>query len=181
MLSENSKYDILYTKGVKYESKIERVEKMKVQDKSLRPEEKLEKMGLALPKKREKAGNYLSCVQTGNLLFLSGIVSHEFIGKVGSDLTLEEGYDAAKAAALLALTTIKEELGELNRVKKFVKLLGLINSSLDFTSHAKVMNGASDLFVELFGEETGGHARTAIGVILPRGAAIELDIILEVD
>lgn len=153
---------------------------MKVQNKRVRPEDKLQEMGLTLPQKREKAGNYLSCVQTGNLLFLSGIVSHDFIGQVGNDLTWEEGYEAARAAALMALTTLKEELGELSRVKKFVKLLGLIHSSPDFTSHAKVMNGASDLFVEVFGEETGGHARTAVGVILPRGAAIELDIIVEV-
>lgn len=154
---------------------------MNIQEKSLRPEDKLAKMGLFLPKKREKAGNYMSCVQTGNLIFLSGIVSYNFVGKVGSDLTIQEGYEAAKAAALSVLTIIKEEVGELSRVKKFVKLLGFINSSFDFTSHAKVMNGASDLFVELFGEEIGSHARTAIGVILPRGAAIELDIVVEIE
>ena len=154
---------------------------MRIEEKSLKPEEKLAKMGLILPEKREKAGNYVSCVRTGNLLYLSGIVSYDFIGKVGTDLTIEEGYEAAKVAALQALTIIKEELGELSRVKKFVKLLGLINTSFDFTSQAKVINGASDVFVELFGEEVGSHARTAIGVILPRGAAVELDIIVEVE
>lgn len=147
----------------------------------LKPEEKLVKMGLELPEKRAKGGNYISSVRTGNLLFLSGSLSYDYIGKVGTDLTIEEGYEAAKAAILQGLTTIKEDVGDLSRVKKFIKLLGFINTSFDFTSQAKVMNGASDLLVELFGEEVGSHARTAIGVMLPRGAAVEIDIVVEVD
>lgn len=147
----------------------------------MRPEEKLLEMGLELPKKRAKGGNYISCVRTGNLLFLSGSLSYDYIGKVGTDLTIEEGYEAAKAAILQGLTTIKEEVGELSRVNKFVKLLGFINASLDFTGQAKVMNGASDLLVEIFGEKCGSHARTAIGAILPRGAAVEIDIVVEVE
>ena len=147
----------------------------------MRPEDKLHQLGITLPEKKAKGGNYISCVQTGNLLFLSGSLSYSFIGKVGNDLTVEEGYKAAREAILYALTTIKEEVGELSRVKKFVKLLGLINTSFEFTSQAKVMNGASDLLVELFGEDVGGHARTAIGVMLPRGAAVEIDIVVEVD
>lgn len=147
----------------------------------MKPEEKLQQMNLSLPEKKAKGGNYISCVQTGNLLFLSGSLSYNHIGKVGTDLTIEEGYEAAREAILYGLTTIKEEIGDLSRVKKFVKLLGFINTSFDFTSQAKVMNGASDLLVELFGEETGSHARTAIGVMLPRGAAVEIDLVVEVE
>ncbi len=147
----------------------------------MRPEEKLLEMGITLPEKRAKGGNYVSCVQTGNLLYLSGSLSYDTIGKVGDTLSIEEGYQAAKEAILYALTTIKEEVGELSRVKKFVKLLGLINTTYDFTSQAKVMNGASDLLVELFGEEMGSHARTAVGVMLPRGAAVEIDVVVEVE
>ncbi|MFC5588978.1 RidA family protein [Sporosarcina soli] len=147
----------------------------------MRPEEKLLEMGITLPQKRAKGGNYVSCVQTGNLLYLSGSLSYDTIGKVGDTLSIEEGYQAAKEAILYALTTIKEEVGELSRVKKFVKLLGLINTTYDFTSQAKVMNGASDLLVELFGEEMGSHARTAVGVMLPRGAAVEIDVVVEVE
>ena len=147
----------------------------------MKPEEKLQQMNVLLPEKKAKGGNYISCVQTGNLLFLSGSLSYSYIGKVGTDLTVEEGYEAAKEAILYGLTTIKEEIGDLSRVKKFVKLLGFINTAFDFTSQAKVMNGASDLLVELFGEEVGSHARTAIGVMLPRGAAVEIDIVVEVE
>lgn len=147
----------------------------------MRPEEKLMEMGITLPQKRAKGGNYVSCVQTGNVLYLSGSLSYDTTGKVGDTLSIEEGYQAAKEAILYALTTIKEEVGELSRVKKFVKLLGLINTTYDFTSQAKVMNGASDLLVELFGEEIGSHARTAVGVVLPRGAAVEIDVVVEVE
>lgn len=147
----------------------------------MKPEEKLQQMNLTLPEKKAKGGNYISCVQTGNLLFLSGSLSYSHIGKVGTDLTVEEGYEAAREAILYGLTTIKEEIGDLSRVKKFVKLLGFINTAFDFTSQAKVMNGASDLLVELFGEEVGSHARTAIGVMLPRGAAVEIDIVVEIE
>jgi enamine deaminase RidA (YjgF/YER057c/UK114 family) len=143
------------------------------------PEQKLEELNITLPEKRAKGGNYISCVRTGNLLFLSGSLSYDVIGKVGDDLTIEQGYVAARDAALQGITAIKEELGELSRVRKFVKLLGFVNAAPDFISQAKVMNGASDLLVEVFGEEVGSHARTAIGAILPRGAAVEIDIVVE--
>ncbi|OKL36526.1 RidA family protein [Domibacillus mangrovi] len=147
----------------------------------MRPEEKLKEMNLSLPEKKAKGGNYISCVQSGNLLYLSGSLSYSHIGKVGTDLTIEQGYEAAQEAILYALSTIKEHAGELSRVKKFVKLLGFINTAFDFTSQAKVMNGSSDLLVELFGEDIGSHARTAVGVMLPRGAAVEIDVIVEIE
>lgn len=147
----------------------------------MKPEDKLKELGIKLPDKRAKGGNYVSCVRTGNLLFLSGSLSYDVIGKVGDTLTPEQGYDAARQAILFALTTIKEEVGELSKVKKFVKLLGMINTSFDFTGQAKVMNGASDLLVEVFGEEVGAHARTAVGMMLPRGAAVEIDVVVEVE
>lgn len=148
---------------------------------TMSPEAKLQELGLELPEKRAKGGNYISCVRTGNLLFLSGSLSYDVIGKVGDTLTIEEGYVASRQAILFALSTIKEEIGELSKVKKFVKLLGMINTAFDFTGQAKVMNGASDLLVEVFGEDVGTHARTAVGMMLPRGAAVEIDVIVEVE
>lgn len=145
------------------------------------PEQRLAELGLTLPEKKAKGGNYELAVQTGNLLFLSGNLSYDHIGKLGQEFTVEQGYEASREAALQALATIKQELGDLSRVKKFVKVLAFINCTMDFTSHAKVMNGFSDLVVSVFGEGIGTHARTSIGAILPRGAAIELEMVVEVD
>ncbi|MED1953622.1 RidA family protein [Brevibacillus centrosporus] len=147
----------------------------------MKPEERLQELGLILPEKKEKGGNYELAVQTGNLLFLSGNLSYASVGKLGQEFSVEQGYQAAQEAALQALATIKQEIGELSRVKKFVKVLAFINCTMDFTSHAKVMNGASDLIVSVFGKEIGSHARTSIGAILPRGAAIELEMVVEVE
>lgn len=147
----------------------------------MNPEQRLIDLGLSLPAKKEKGGNYELAVQTGNLLFLSGNLSYDHIGKLGREFSVEQGYEASREAALQALATIKQEIGALSRVKKFVKVLAFINCTMDFTAHAKVMNGASDLIVEVFGEAVGTHARTSIGAILPRGAAIELEMVVEVE
>jgi len=147
----------------------------------MNPEQRLIELGFTLPEKKEKGGNYELAVQTGNLLFLSGNLSYGYVGKLGREFAVEQGYKAAQEAALQALATIKLEIGDLSRVKKFVKVLAFINCTMDFTDHAKVMNGASDLIVSAFGKEIGAHARTSIGAILPRGAAIELEMVVEVD
>jgi enamine deaminase RidA (YjgF/YER057c/UK114 family) len=148
---------------------------------ALRPEGKLLELGLELPASQVKAGNYVSCVQSGKLLFLSGCLSYDCTGKLGQDLTVEQGYEAAKMAILQGFTVLKTEVKELSRIKKFVKLLGFINCTMNFTQHAKVLNGASDLIHEVFGEEVGSHARTTIGAILPREFAVEIELVLEID
>ncbi|RFA34239.1 hypothetical protein CAI16_12185 [Virgibacillus dokdonensis] len=145
----------------------------------MNPEQRIKDLGLALPEMRSSAGNYVPSVQTGNLLFLSGSLSYDTVGKLGEELSVEEGYKAAEQAGLEALSKIKEATGDLSKVKKIVKVLAFINCSLDFKQQAKVMNGASDLFVSIFGTEVGVHARTSIGSINPRGAAVELEMVVE--
>jgi enamine deaminase RidA (YjgF/YER057c/UK114 family) len=147
----------------------------------MNPEQRLQGLGYSLPQQQGSAGNYVSAVQTGNLFFLSGSLSYDYVGKLGGELTVEQGYDAARQAGLEAITKIKDIVGELSRVKKVVKVLAFINCTLDFKEHAKVMNGASDLLISVFGEEIGCHARTSVGSILPRGAAVELEMVVEVE
>ena len=121
-----------------------------------------------------------------NLLFLSGSGPKKsngeyIIGKVGEDLSIEEGYQAARITGINHLATLKSELGNLNKVKRIVKVLGMVNSSPDFTDQPKVINGFSDLMVEVFGER-GKHARSAVGMAsLPIGIAVEIELIVEVE
>ena len=117
-------------------------------------EEKLAQMSLVLPSPGPPAGNYVGAVQVGNLLFVSGHGPRRedqsyMTGKVGRDLTTEQAYEAAKIVMLNCLTSVKREIGDLDRVKRVVKLLGMVNCTEDFTEHPKVINGASDLLVEL--------------------------------
>jgi len=146
-------------------------------------EKKLEEMGLKLPEIPKPVANYMPAVRTGNLLFLSGHGPEKSVpaGKVGKELTLEEGYKAAKNTALCLISTIKNTIGDLDKVKRIVKLVGFVNCSEDFTDQPKVVNGASDLFVEVFGDK-GKHARAAIGMYqLPGGIAVEIEIIVELE
>lgn len=147
----------------------------------MKPEQQLQELGLKLPEMRSSAGNYVSFVQTGNLLFLSGSLSYDTVGKLGEEVSVEGGYKAAEQAGLEALSKIKAATGDLSKVKKIVKVLAFINCSMDFKEQAKVMNGASDLFVSVFGKEVGAHARTSIGAINPRGAAVELEMVVELN
>ena len=133
--------------------------------------------------------NYLPLVRTGNLLFVSGhgpgILKDgqvSFIqGKLGKDMEVDQGYDAAKQVMLNILQSMKQELGDLDKVKKVVKLLGFVNCTPDFPDQPKVINGASDLLVELFGER-GRHARSAVGMNqLPFGIAVEIEMVVEVE
>ena len=141
--------------------------------------------GIVLPDAPPPAANYIPYVKIGKLVFVSGQVSQNkkgFIkGVLGKDLNVEEGYDAARQCAISLLAQLKSAVnGDLNKVTKVVKLGGFVNSAPDFTEQPGVINGASDLLVELFGEK-GRHARTAVGANLPLGVAVEIDGIFEVE
>ncbi|MBI3968775.1 MAG: RidA family protein [Chloroflexi bacterium] len=148
--------------------------------------ERLKAQGIEVPGARRPAGNYVTAVQTGNLVFTAGQIGGQnntigHTGKVGSDLTVEQGYEAAKAAALNCLAAIKGLIGDLDRVVRVVKVLGFVNSAEGFGQQPKVMNGASDLLVAAFGEQIGPHSRSAVGVYqLPGNAAVEVELIVEV-
>ena len=148
-------------------------------------EEKLKAMGIELPAPAAAAGNYVSSVRTGNLVYLAGVGPRQpngelVLGKLGRDLTVEQGYEAAKWCAVSMLGNLQREIGDLDKVVRFVKLLGMVNSDPDFTQPPAVMNGCSDLIVELFGDR-GRHARSAVGMAtLPNGMAVEVEAIVEV-
>lgn len=147
----------------------------------LTPEERLEELGLILPPPRPSAGNYVSCVRTGNLIFTAGQGTNQYRGRLGKDVSIEVGYEAARQCMLNLLTVIKQEVGELSKVKRIVKILGFVNSTSDFIDQPKVMNGASDLLVQVFGEK-GRHGRSAVGMAqLPLNNAVEVEMVLEVE
>lgn len=143
-------------------------------------------MGIELFKPGAPVANYVKVVRTGNLLFLAGhgptrADGTNIIGKVGKDLTIEQGYDAARQAAIALLSTLKTELGDLAKVKRIVKVTGWVNCHSDFTDQPKVMNGCSDLLVGVFGD-AGRHARAALGAnALPLNIAIEVEMVVEVE
>ena len=149
------------------------------------PESQLAKLGIELPEAANPVANYVNAVQTGNLLFLAGKgpknTDGEYVtGKLGEDLTVEEGYQAARLVGINQLAVLKAELGNLNRVKRIVKVLGMVNAAPDFGNQPEVVNGFSDLMVEVFGER-GTHARAAVGMgSLPRGIAVEIEMVVEV-
>lgn len=150
-------------------------------------EENLKKLNLQLPKAPNPVGAYVAYKKTGNLIFISGQVSFGkdgilIKGKVGSELTVEQGQEAAKACAINILSQIKAACNnDLNKVKSCIKLTGFVNSKDDFTDHPKVINGASDLISNVF-NDSGKHARAAIGVnSLPLGAAVEIEAIFEIN
>ena len=141
--------------------------------------------GIVLPDAPPPAANYIPYVKIGKLVFVSGQVSQNengFIkGVLGKDLNVEEGYDAARQCAISLLAQLKSAVnGDLNKVTKVVKLGGFVNSAPDFTEQPSVINGASDLLVELLGVK-GRHARTAVGANLPLGVAVEIDGIFEIE
>ncbi len=150
------------------------------------PEGKLAQMGITLPPAPNPAANYVNAVRTGDLLFLAGkgptTPDGKYItGKVGTDLTIEQGYEAAKTVAINQIAVLKHELGDLSKVKRIVKVLGMVNTGPDFTDHSKVMNGYSDMMVAVFGE-AGKHARASVGMCsLPFGIAVEVEMIVEVE
>lgn len=147
-------------------------------------EQRISDLGIELPQAANPVANYVNAVRTGNLIFLAGkgpkLDSGYVIGKVGQDLTIEEGYKAARLVAIQQLAALKAEIGDLNKVVRTVKVLGMVNAGPDFTQQPEVINGFSDLMVEVFGER-GKHARAAVGMgSLPRGIACEIEMIVEV-
>lgn len=148
-------------------------------------EEKLKELGLELPPPATPMANYVTAVRSGNLVFLSGhgpVEKDRIIrGKLGRDLGVEQGYEAAKVTALGLLGTLKGVVGDLDKVRRIVKLLGMVNCTPDFLEQPQVINGASDLLVELFGDR-GRHARSAVGMpALPVDIAVEIEMIVEVE
>ncbi|MEK4426319.1 RidA family protein [Solibacillus sp. FSL K6-1523] len=145
------------------------------------PEDRLQELGIELGQPRSAVGNYVSCVRTGNLLFTSGQGVDQFHGKLGLDLSVEEGYEACRHSMINLITVLKNELGDLSKVKRVVKIFGMVNSAPDFTQQPKIMNGASDLLVDVFGEK-GKHARSAVGMAqLPNNTAVEIEMIVEIE
>lgn len=146
-------------------------------------EAKLTAMGYKLSEAwKFPSRNRRGCVRVGSLLFLSGHgpyhpdMSVKTFGKVGLDVSESEAYDGARVVALMMLATIKQELGDLDRVKQVVRLFGMVNCTLNFTKMSQVIDGASDLFYALYGPEGGCHARSAVGMVsLPRGQSIEIN------
>ena len=149
-------------------------------------EEKLGEMGYTLPSPPTPGGNYIPGYKAGNLVFLAGVTSRRadgtrIVGKIGRDLTVEQGYEAARVCALNSLANLKGIIGNLDNVVHFVKVLGMVNADPEFGETPAVMNGYSDLLVEAFGER-GRHGRSAVGMgTLPGGMAVEVEAIVEIE
>ncbi len=149
-------------------------------------EKKLKELGLTLPAPQKPIANYVKAVRSGNLVFLAGhgpsnADGTDISGKVGKDLTVPQGYEAAKSVGLNLLTSLKAEIGDLNKVKRIVKVLGMVNCTEGFTEQPKVINGFSDLMVAVFGEK-GKHARSAVGMYaLPNNISVEIEMVVEVE
>ena len=148
-------------------------------------ESRLAELGYILPPPPETIGNYLSASRSGNIMWMAGVGSRRadgsrISGKLGADLTVEQGYEAAQWCALNLLARMKVELGDLDYVAGILKVVGMVNSSPDFEEQARVIDGASDLFVELFGE-AGRHSRSAPGMAaLPRNTAVIVDCVIAI-
>ncbi|MEE4601979.1 MAG: RidA family protein [Desulfobacteraceae bacterium] len=149
-------------------------------------EARLKKLGIDLPAAITPVANYVPAAKTGNLIFLSGHGPLKedgtlITGKVGADLTAEQGYETARRIAIGLLGTLKAEIGDLDAIKRIVKLLGFVNCTAEFADQPNVINGASDLLVEVFGEK-GKHARSAVGTnALPFNIAVEIEMIVEIE
>jgi enamine deaminase RidA (YjgF/YER057c/UK114 family) len=149
-------------------------------------EENLKQKNITLREPASSVGTYVPAVRSGNLLFLSGsgpgMGPSAPRGKVGKDLSLDQGYQAARATGLILLATVRAELGSLDKVKRIVKVLGMVNSAPGFTDQPKVINGFSDLMIEVFGEKIGAHARSAVGMAeLPFNIPVEIEMVIEVE
>ncbi len=143
-------------------------------------EKRLLELSITLPELPAPAGSYVHAVRTGNLLFLAGKGPRGSSGKLGIDFTVAQGYELAREVGLVLLAAIRHELGSLDRVSRVVKVLGLVNAGPEFENHPEVINGCSDLLVEVFGE-IGKHARTSVGVgSLPRRIPVEIEAIVEI-
>ena len=148
------------------------------------PEARIKELGIQLIKPTPPIANYVKAVRVGNMIYLAGHGPDKpeggmITGKVGAELTPEQGRDAARLTGISLLSTLKGEIGDLNKVKRIVKVLGMVNAIPTFDKHPQVMNGFSDLMVEVFGEN-GKHARSSVGVAsLPNNIAVEIEMIVE--
>ena len=144
------------------------------------PEEKIKQLGLTIPEVSQPIANYVKWKQVGNLLYLAGS-GPKIYGKVGADLSVEQGYQAARDTGMEIIAVLKAATGDLSRIKQFVKVLGMVNATPEFTAQPAVINGFSDLMVEIFGEK-GKHARSAVGVgSLPNNMAVEIEVFVELE
>jgi enamine deaminase RidA (YjgF/YER057c/UK114 family) len=149
-------------------------------------ENKLKELGYELPTLPVSKGIYQRCLQTGNLLWVSGHISirtdgSPITGKVGRDISEQEGYEAARQCGLALLTSLKEHLGNLDRIQRVVKILGMVNAPEDFKNHPVVINGCSELFVQIWGAEKGVGVRSAVGMgSLPGNVAVEIEAVFEI-
>ncbi len=150
------------------------------------PEQRLEELGLSLPEPAKPVAAYVATVRSGNMVYVSGQVpmvegEPAYLGRLGADLSLEEGVEAAQRCAVNVLAALKAELGDLSHVRRVVKVTGFVASASDFHDQPKVINGASELFTAVFGD-AGRHARSAVGMAaLPLGVPVEVEAIVEVD
>lgn len=148
--------------------------------------DRLKELGITLPALSKPMGTYVHAVQTGKLVFLAGkgpgpVDGKTPTGKVGREFTTEQGYQHARSVGLMLLAALQDHLGSLDRVTRVVKVLGMVNADPEFGEHPKVINGCSDLFVEVFGDK-GRHARSAVGMgSLPAGIPVEIEAIVEVE
>ncbi len=151
----------------------------------MKTEQRLNELGITLPAVGGPIGNYVHAKRAGNLLYLSGkgppnVDGRMPQGKLGAGMSVEEGYRHARGVGLVLIAALRDALGDLDRVEDIVKVLGMVNAAPDFEDHPKVVNGCSDLFVEIFGER-GRHARSAVGMSsLPGGIPVEIEIIVAV-
>lgn len=149
-------------------------------------EARLSELGIEIGAPGRPVANYVGAVRTGNLVFVSGHGPRRpeggnVTGKVGRELTTQEGYEAAKLCMLACLASLKAEVGDLGRVRRIVKLLGMVNCTEDFAEQPQVINGGSDLLVAIFGEH-GRHARSAVGMqMLPGNISVEIEMVVEVE
>ena len=146
---------------------------------------RLLELGITLNEPSKPVGNYVNSVRTGNLIYMAGLgplgPNGYINGKLGQDLSIAEGYDAARYTAISQLTALKAEIGDLNKVKRIVKVFGMVNSTPTFTQQPAVINGFSDLMVAVFGDR-GRHARAAVGMVaLPMNICVEIEMIVEVE
>jgi enamine deaminase RidA (YjgF/YER057c/UK114 family) len=148
-------------------------------------EARLKERNITLPRVPPPVANYVDSVRVGNLLFLAGNTAGadwKFKGKVGKDINVQEGYETARQVGLIMLAKVQAALGSLDRVKRVVKVLGMVNSPEGFGDQPRVVNGFSDLMVEVFGEQIGKHARSAVGMqALPSNSAVEVEMIVEIE
>ena len=148
-------------------------------------EERIGELGIELSEPGKPVANYVNSVQSGNLVFMAGKGPRSadgtlITGKVGIDLTIEQGYEAARLTAVEQLSALKAEIGDLNKVERIIKVLGMVNADPSFTNPSQVINGFSDLMVEVFGER-GKHARAAVGMgSLPMNIACEIEMIVKI-